>query len=142
MAYSSCLRFFFSIASLRTKTFFFTTDIHTLTLLDVVVVHDQCPLLSRFLIYFVTDIVAISQVHHNSVRNPCQFVLMPALKSITRFTLPKQPYMRDGQVTKDFLESVHKILNEWHLIELVLRNVMVLNRINLFVLEFGAGRKF
>ncbi len=34
---------------------------------------------------------------------------MPALKSITQFTLPKQPYMRDGQVTKDFLESVHEI---------------------------------
>jgi hypothetical protein len=45
-------------------------------------------------------------------------------------------------VTKDFLELVHEILNEWHPIELVLRNVTVLNWINLFVLEFGTRRKF
>jgi hypothetical protein len=49
--------------------------------------------------------------------------------------------MRDCQVTKDFLESVHEILNEWHLIEFVLRNVMVLIRINLFVFKFGTRRK-
>jgi hypothetical protein len=102
----------------------------------------QCVFLSHFVVFIVTDIVAPSQVHHNCVGNPCQLVLMPALKSITRFSLPKQPNMRDGQVTKDFLESVHEILNEWHLIEFVLRNVTVLNRINLFVLEFGTWRKF
>ncbi len=140
MAYSSCLQFFISIASLRT-IFFITTVIHTLTLLDLVVVH-QCVFLSHSVIFIITDIVAPSQVHHNSVGNPCQLVLMPALKSIIRFTLAKQPNMRDGQVTKDFLELVHKILNEWHLIEFVLRNMTVLNRINLFVLEFGARRKF
>jgi hypothetical protein len=67
---------------------------------------------------------------------------MPALKSITQFTLLKQPNMRDGQVTKDFLELVHEFLNKWHFIEVVLRNLMVLNRINIFVLEFGAWRKF
>ncbi len=50
--------------------------------------------------------------------------------------------MRDGQVTKDFLESVHEILNEWHLIELVLRNVMVLNRINLLSWNLAQGGNY
>jgi len=67
---------------------------------------------------------------------------MPALKSIARFTLPKQPNLRDGQVTKDFLELVHKFLNEWHLVKNFLRNLLVLDRINIFVLEFGARWKF
>jgi hypothetical protein len=67
---------------------------------------------------------------------------MPALKSIARFTLPKQPNLRDGQVTKDFLESVHKFLNELHLIKIFLRNLSVLDGINIFVLEFGARWKF
>jgi hypothetical protein len=67
---------------------------------------------------------------------------MPALKSIARFTILKQPNLRDGQVTKDFLELVHKFLNEWHLIKFFLRNLLVLDRINIFVLEFGAWWKF
>jgi hypothetical protein len=68
---------------------------------------------------------------------------MPALKkSIARFTLLKQPNLRDGQETKDFLELVHEFLNEWHLVKLFLRNLPVLDRINIFVLELGARWKF
>jgi hypothetical protein len=63
---------------------------------------------------------------------------MPALKSIARFTLPKQPNLRDGQVIKDFLELLHEFLNEWHLRKFFLRNLLVLDGINIFVLEFGA----
>jgi hypothetical protein len=132
------------------STFFVSDDISTHILFVVIVFHGivglcrhvVCIALSHILLFIVSVIIAPSQVHHDSVGYPSQLVLMPALKSITRFTLPKQPNLHDGQVTKDFLGSGNEFSNEWHLIKIFLRNLPVLDRINIFVLEFGARWKF
>ncbi len=133
------------------NTFFVSADISTHILLAVVVIHGivglctrhvVCIALSHFVLLIISVIITPSQVHQDSVGYPSELVLMPALKSIARYTFPKQPNMRDGQVTKDILELVHEFLNEWHLIEFFLRNLMVLDGINIFVLEFGARWRF
>ncbi len=120
------------------NTFFVSDDIST-NILFVVFVSNGiiglcrvvvCVALSHILLFIVGVIIAPSQVHHDSVAYPSQLFLMPALKSIARFTLPKQPNLRDGQVTKDFLELVHE-LNEWHLINFFFGNLPVLNKINI-----------